>query len=76
MQSKINALHENQTWTLVPPSSNINPVISKWVFKIKTRANGSIELYKACLVAWDFTQLQGLDYEESLVQLLSRELLD
>lgn len=65
MQSEINALHTNRAWTLVPPLLNMNLVASKWVFKIKTRADGSIEHYKAHLVARGFTQLQGLDYDET-----------
>lgn len=65
MQEEINTLHTNRTWTLVPRKLDMNLVSSKWVFKIKTRADGSIERYKARLVTRGFTQLPGLDYDET-----------
>ena len=40
-------------------------VSCKWIYRIKTRSNGSIEHYKTRLVAKDFTQEHGIDYEET-----------
>jgi hypothetical protein len=40
-------------------------VSSKWIFKIKHAANGSIEKYKAGFVACGFSQKEGIDYEET-----------
>ncbi|KAG9442251.1 hypothetical protein H6P81_018105 [Aristolochia fimbriata] len=34
----------------------------KWVFRVKTKANGRIDKYKARLVAKGFNQKEGLDY--------------
>jgi hypothetical protein len=40
-------------------------VSSKWLFKIKHYADGSIEKYKARFVTRGFSQKEGIDYEET-----------
>ena len=37
----------------------------KWIYRIKTHINGSIEHYKTHLVAKGFTQEYRIDYEET-----------
>ncbi|XP_037474264.1 26S proteasome non-ATPase regulatory subunit 13 homolog B-like [Triticum dicoccoides] len=56
MEQEFQALRKNDTWRLVPPVSGINVIDSKWVFKVKRHADGSIERYKAWLVAKGFKQ--------------------
>lgn len=65
MVDEINALHTNQTWTLVPRPSSTNVVGSKWVFRVKYHSDGTVERYKARLVAQGFTQIPGLDYSHT-----------
>ena len=40
-------------------------VSSKWLFKIKHVADGSIEKYKARFVSRGFSKKEGIDYEET-----------
>jgi hypothetical protein len=65
MADEFQALLRNNTWRLVPPQSGINIIDSKWVFKVKKYADGTIERYKAHLVAKGFKQRYGLDYEDT-----------
>ena len=62
--SEYESLLKNETWTLVPLPKNRNIVGSKWVFKVKHRADGTIDRFKARLVAQGYSQQQGVDYNE------------
>ena len=65
MTEEFDALSRNRTWDLVDLSPDKSMVSCKCVFKIKTRFDGSIERYKAHLIAEGFTQEYGIDYEET-----------
>ncbi|GKV32028.1 hypothetical protein SLEP1_g40665 [Rubroshorea leprosula] len=65
MQEEFLALQHNQTWVLVSPPSGANIVGSKWVYPIKQQNDGSIEHYKARLMAQGYTQQPGIDYDET-----------
>lgn len=65
MNEEFNALMKIGTWTLVPKNDSMNIVGTKWVFHIKRKADGSVEHYKACLVAKSFHQQEGIDYFET-----------
>jgi len=55
----------NGTWELVEGPPGVKPIVSRWVLKIKHYADGSVERYKACLVAKGFSQRSGIDYFET-----------
>lgn len=65
MTLQYQALVNNNTWELVPPSSSYNLVGCQWAFRIKYDQNGCIDRYKARLVAKGFHQRPGLDYKET-----------
>ncbi|XP_071681537.1 uncharacterized protein [Lolium perenne] len=65
MDHEINALAKNQTWHLVPAHHGSNIIECKLIYKIKRRADSTIDRYKARLVAKGFKQRYGLDYEDT-----------
>lgn len=56
---------KNNVWDIVPRPKEKFVVSSKWLFKIKHDADGSIEKHKARFVARGFSQKEGIDYEET-----------
>ena len=56
---------KNKTWHLVPPRKGNNVIDCKWVYKIKRKYDGSIDRYKARLVAKWIKQRFGIDYEDT-----------
>ena len=54
MTDELSALERTSTWDLVPLPSRAVPITCKWVFKVKTHSDGTVERYKAWLVARGF----------------------
>ncbi|GJQ89436.1 ribonuclease H-like domain-containing protein [Tanacetum coccineum] len=65
MCDEYKALIDNNTWVLVPRPSNVNIVRSMWLYKHKYNADGSLNRYKARLVANGRSQQQGIDYDDT-----------
>ncbi|CAA0823042.1 Uncharacterized mitochondrial protein AtMg00820 [Striga hermonthica] len=62
MLEELSALKANNTWSLVSRPSSTNTVDSRWVFCTKLLADGSVDRYKARLVAQGFSQIPGFDH--------------
>lgn len=65
INKEIIALHDNHTWDLVDLPPGKKAIGSKWVYKVKLKADGSLERRKARLVAKGFNQKYGIDYEQT-----------
>ncbi|CAI7812499.1 unnamed protein product [Closterium sp. NIES-53] len=67
MDRELKALKERNTWKVVPISMARDKtiLIGKWVFRIKTKADGTIEKFKARWVVRGFDQEHGRDFTET-----------
>ncbi|GKG09932.1 retrotransposon protein, putative, ty1-copia subclass, partial [Tanacetum coccineum] len=65
MNAEIQSMMDNMVWVLVDLPLGCKTVGSKWIFKKKTDMDGIVHTYKARLVANGYTQLYGVDYEET-----------
>ena len=75
MMEEYNSLNEHGTWEVVPRPENRRVVSSKWVYRVKYDANGTISRYKARLVARGFNQVHGVDYTETFAPVTRLETL-
>ncbi len=53
------------TWELVPPAAVQNIIGCKWVYRVKQKADGSLDRYKARLFAKGFHKRPGTDFIET-----------
>lgn len=66
MKKEFEVLKANQTWVLTSLPKGKKPISCTWIYKIKHKANGSVEKYKVRLVVKGFSQKKGIDYSETL----------
>jgi hypothetical protein len=62
MLEEYKSIINNNVWDIVPRPKDKSMVSSKWIYKIKHAADGSVEKLKARFVSRGFTQKEGIDY--------------
>ena len=65
MIEEYQSIMKNDVWDVVPRPEWNSVVTSKWIYKIKHDADGSVDKYKVRFVARGFSQKEGIDYEET-----------
>jgi hypothetical protein len=65
MHEELNTFARNEVWELVKRPSDHNVIGTKWVFQNKQDENGDLVRNKARLVAQGYTQVEGLDFDET-----------
>ena len=63
------------TWRLANLPLGRVPMTCKWVFKVKYHSNGTINKFKARLVARGFSQIENIDFHETFAPTLRFESL-
>ena len=65
MTEEIRSLEQMGTWVMGPLPEGHKTISCKYVYRIKRDTDGNPTRYKAQLVARGFTQVHGLDYDET-----------
>jgi hypothetical protein len=70
MQEELNNFMRNEVWHLLP-RPNQNVVGTKWVFRNKQDEHGVVTRNKARLVAKGYSQVKGLNFDETYAPIAS-----
>jgi len=65
MDEEYQSLIQNNTWSQTKLPTNQNMVCCKRVYKIKFNSNGQVGRFKARLVVKGYSQIEGLDYNDT-----------
>jgi hypothetical protein len=65
MVEEYDSIVRNDVWNVVPRPVGKSVVTSRWLYKTKIVADGNVEKYKAHFVARGFSQIEGVDYDET-----------
>ena len=76
----VEAMHEellqfqrNDVWTLVPRPKGEHIISTKWIFRNKTDEEDNVIRNKARLVAQGYSQMEGVDYDDTFAPVVDME---
>jgi hypothetical protein len=73
MHEELEDFERNQVRTLVEPLKDVNVIGTKCVFRNKQGEDGEIVRNKACLVAQEYSHIEGLDFGETFASVACLE---
>ncbi|KAM1012004.1 hypothetical protein ACFX2C_047285 [Malus domestica] len=62
MNEELKSLKKNATWKIIDLLAGKKPVGCKWVYTVKYKADGTMDRFKARLVAKEYNKKYGIDY--------------
>ena len=65
MVEEYDSIIRNSIWDVVPRPQDKSLVSSRWLYKVKKGTNGSVEKHKARFFSYHFSQVEGIDYDET-----------
>ena len=71
MEQELKSVEQNYTWELVLDGHR--PITLKWVFKLKKDELGAVIKHKARLVAHNFVQQEGINYDDAFAPVACME---
>ena len=74
-EGRLTAIEKNEMWELVALLEGKKTVGLKWIFKTKYNSNGSVPRHEARLVTKGYSQLPGMDFEETFSLVVRLEIV-
>ena len=73
MYEELHQFVRNDVWELVPRPKGVNVIGTKWIFKNKSDEHGIVIRNKSRLVAQGYTQVEGIDLDETFAPVATLE---
>lgn len=65
MVEEYESIVKNSVWDVAPRPTNKSVVSSRWLYKVKQVVDGSVDKHKAKFVAKGFSQVEGIDCDDT-----------